>query len=69
MDKENKEHPWHKRSTFSKRIHGFYCYQMASFCALVWPVQVDRAMYVCLRDQFVTNDKEPTKRNDEKSFD
>ena len=30
-------HPWHKRPRWQKRIHGWLCYQMQSWVALLWP--------------------------------
>jgi hypothetical protein len=45
-------HPWHKRSRWQKRIHGWLCYQMQSWVALLWPEAADQIMYKTLRDQF-----------------
>lgn len=45
-------HPWHKRPRWQKRIHGWLCYQMQSWFALLWPEAADRIMYKTLRDQF-----------------
>ena len=65
MDNENKDRSWHKSSTFSKRIISFYFYQIAAYSALLWPVEVDKMVYDCLRDRFVANDKEATKRKEQ----
>ena len=45
-------HPWHKLPRWQKRIHGWVCYQLQSWFALLWPEAVDRIMYKTLRDQF-----------------
>jgi hypothetical protein len=53
-------HPWHKLPRWQKRIHGWVCYQLQSWFALLWPEAADRIMYKTLRDQF----EEPNREND-----
>ncbi len=46
------EHPWTRLPQWQKRLHGFFCYQMSAFVALLFPVEADKAMYATLREQF-----------------
>jgi len=45
-------HPWHEKPMWKKRLNGFFCYQLSSWVALLFPEEADRAMYKTLRDQF-----------------
>jgi len=47
---------WAKRSLFSKRIHGFFSYLLSAAIALVYPIEVDKALYSVLKDQFIEKD-------------
>jgi hypothetical protein len=43
---------WARHGWLGKRLHGFFSYQIASFFALVLPVQTDVAMFSVLSEQF-----------------
>lgn len=45
-------HPWEVASLMEKRLSGFCSYIVAAFYALLYPVEVDRALLDVLRDQF-----------------
>jgi len=57
--KNGKQHPWHKMNGISKRISGFFVYQVWSYLSLFDPEMADRVMYRGLKDQFeeIQNDK------------
>lgn len=52
MVKVREDSQWAKKPLWKRRISGFAAYLMAAFASLVWPVEVDKAMYATLRDQF-----------------
>jgi hypothetical protein len=43
---------WAKRPMWEKRLHGFATYLMAALAALVFPIEVDKAMFDALCEQF-----------------
>jgi hypothetical protein len=43
---------WAKSPMWKKRLQGFGSYLIAAMTALVFPVEVDKAIYSILRDQF-----------------
>lgn len=50
--KVRKASAWAKCPMWKKRLHGFASYMIAAFAALIWPVEIDKAAYTALRDQF-----------------
>lgn len=44
---------WAKLPMWKKRLHGFAAYQYASFMALFHPVEVDKAAFSALSEQFL----------------
>lgn len=50
--KVREQSEWAKRPMWQKRLHGFGCYLVCVVMVLFWPVEVDKALYKTLRDQF-----------------
>lgn len=55
-------HPYHKSSKLKKRIHGWLCYQIHSYFALLKPDYADIVMYELLKDQYEGIDIQELKR-------
>ena len=45
-------HDWISRPLWQKRLHGFVTYVFAALAALIYPVEVDKAMRDTLNKQF-----------------
>lgn len=54
--KLNPENPWSYTSGLHKRFSGFISYMTMAICALFAPVEVDKAVYVVLKDQFIDDE-------------
>jgi len=53
-----RNYQWHTLPKWKKRLHGWLCYQMQSWGALLFPEAADRIMYKVLREQFEEPNKE-----------